>query len=1407
MLRDARTSRWASNAILAALLIVVGFVAIAATVTVYLPHASYGMRLAWKTDVAGAHDLTVTSVDAGSPAANAGLHVKDRIVGFASPDDRMALALQSNLGTGWYLGLRQPVAFTVTNGTETRDVMLRAGPADPKRPKWFMLVRLLTYLAGALIAGVLVFLRPSVLTWGFALFVILGEQPNIMMLEYVGQRGSPLLFALALFAFVPLAVAVGFLGLVAFAARFPETEPHPGYRTAERIVQFYLGVVILAFVEHYAGECLGWPSLSFGALVNWLYWPPAIVAVGLLLRTLLRSRGDARHRLVWAVTGPALGSLFTLANVVLVALHVPYAYAASCGFVSTIAPFAMMYAILRHHVIALGSDLDKQLAHAAAQAAPSDKKPGRRELVRRVALLFSAKLPLHDVYAQLAGLLAHFVDASSVLIAVGNKDAARLEYNFEDGAGARPDNVAVPPESIVARVLRTGQPMLFRRQEDWPSTKLVSVRGRETQDSASGIFVPVTFGGAIIGALSVQSLTPDAYDQEDVGMLETCALYLSARMYDEERAAHRPGLLDRGGFDRALIEQWKIYARTTKPMSLLLVDVDLFASFNDAYGHVAGDTCLRQAGGVVQAAAKHDGDVAARYGDEEFAVMLPGCDAADAIEIGEQIRTSVRALEIAHQGSSLGVVSVSIGVATCVPDAAHPPEVVMASAAAQLQRAKVEGRNRVCADGYVSKAQEVRRQSAAEHDLPHEAGTFVGRRSDLARLESLLGESSVVTLLGPEGAGKTRTAMALVQRCGTRYPDGVRFADLRAVATPDAVAPTIAAALFPGLELEGADAPQLAELLRGKELLLVLDNCTLVADACSALAKTLVTRAPGTHVLCTTSRPLRVPEERTYEIGALTGDDALALFADRAHLSSNGALHGTAGEDARRLVDRVGGMPLAVELAAAEVSATGVASLVERLPEASGVQSVVEWSCAQLSPARQTMLAQLGVFPGDFSEPAAAAVCSTSGVSTDEIGTALDAFAGKALIVASEATGETRYSLPQGVRQFARAALTAAGDMSTAKRRFVEYFAAYADRTLARKTELPFDSWLRLQRAEFDNYRAALRWAIDDVDDTAAAARIVRSLSGLLRDLGPGNDFAADLRRVLRPGDLSEVVEAGLQMGLAELRRFRAPAESLRAARRAYELFTNAGDELAAGYALWLVAGAQLREHGGIEAELERPLTDAVASAKQARDWHLAVGLMRNLAYVQSDSGRHEEARKTLRSAAAVADPTDVVMLAVLYGNTALEEFRDGKTDAAIAMWRQAASLVELVRPTYAALCFVNAGLGELQRGDFMAARIALRKGLATLRATGHAFGVALSFDHFAHLAKASGANDRATRLAGFAQASFERGVSRPITEQGLFYKLTDELRRALGNVGYEREWNRGQWMSLEEAVAEAQAV
>jgi len=1408
MIRDARRSHWASNAALAALLLAVSAVTISAMLTVLLPHASYGMRLVWRTNDFGERNLAIVSVEPGSVAARAGLRRGDEISTFASPSDRIALTLQSNLGTGWYLAPGQPVSFTIETEAGQRAVALRAAAADPHRPAWFMELRLLVYLAGALLAGAVVLLRPSAITWGFALFVILGAQPNIMLLEFAGHRGSPVLFAFALFAFVPCAVAAGFLGLIAFAARFPDAQRHPDYLTVERVAQGYVALVVLAFLEHYAGEYYGWPSLSFAALVNCLYYPPALIAIAMLLHTLQRSRGDARRRLIWAIAGPSLGTLFTLGNVVLVAVHVPYAYAAALGLVSSVSPFAMMYAIVRHRAIELGENLEKQLARAAAQAAPARAKPGRSELVRRIALLFSANVPLHDIYAQLSGLLAHFVDATSVLIVVGNVAGARLEYNFEDGAGARPDNVAIPSDSIVMRVLRTGQPMLFRRSEEWPVSNLVSVGGKETLSTESGIFVPVTFGGAIIGALSVQSLTPNAYDRDDVSMLETCAIYLSARMYDEEEATTGGSrLLDRSSFDRALEANWKAGAERNEPLSVLLVDVDLFSPFNDAYGHAAGDTCLRQVGGVVEASAARDGELAARYGEEEFALLLPNCDAARAIEIGERIRGAVRALDIAHQSSSLGSVSVSVGIATYAPNPSRASQAVIAEADAQLQRAKDAGRNRVSADGYASRAQEARRQSrAADHD-GDESDEFVGRQAELERLELMLGESRVLTLAGPEGAGKTRTALALARRCAPQYADGVRVVDLRAVTSADAVAGTIAARLFPGHGLEGVDAPQLAELLRGRELLLVLDNCTPVAAGCASIAKSLVTRLPGTRVLCTTSRPLRLAEEKTYELDGMSAEDALELFGRRAKRPAGGS-NGESNAAAQRLVDRIGRFPLSLELAAAEMDGQSVDVLLARVPEAANdVQAVVAWSVAHLPPQRQAMLHRLGIFPGDFSEASAAAMFASAGVSGDDAGTALAELAVKALVVRSERDGEARYSLPGGVREYAQGVLVTTGEMPHVKREFVDHFGSFADWTVARKTLLPYEAWLSLQLREADNYRAALRWAMDDLDDPSAAAKILRSLTGLLGDLALGGDLRTDLRRIVRQGELSDAVQAALQMALSEMRRSRGPAESLRAAHRAFELFVKTGDETGAAYAVWLIAAAQLREHGSIETDLELPLAEGIACAKRAGDRHLAVGLMRNLAYLQSDGGRHEEARTTLREAAALADGTDVVMLAALYANTALEEFRNGKTDAAIAMWRQAAALVEVVRPSFAALCFANVGLGELKRGNQMAARSALRKGLATLRATGHTFGIAASFDHFARLAKSSFAYERAARLAGFAQASFERGVSRPVTEQGLFDELIEEVRRSLGNASFEREWNRGRWMSLDEATAEAREV
>ena len=129
---------------------------------------------------------------------------------------------------------------------------------------------------------------------------------------------------------------------------------------------------------------------------------------------------------------------------------------------------------------------------------------------------------------------------------------------------------------------------------------------REVQRAASAVFVPIPFGGRIVGVLSIQSSKPNAYDDEDLLLLESCAIYLGARIHDEEQRAATEqlqhiattdaltGLANRRAFDEALAREWHRCARSRTPLSLLMVDVDYFKTFNDAYGHVAGDTCLRQ---------------------------------------------------------------------------------------------------------------------------------------------------------------------------------------------------------------------------------------------------------------------------------------------------------------------------------------------------------------------------------------------------------------------------------------------------------------------------------------------------------------------------------------------------------------------------------------------------------------------------------------------------------------------------------------------------------------------------------------------------------------------------------------------------------------------------------------------
>jgi diguanylate cyclase (GGDEF)-like protein/PAS domain S-box-containing protein len=155
-------------------------------------------------------------------------------------------------------------------------------------------------------------------------------------------------------------------------------------------------------------------------------------------------------------------------------------------------------------------------------------------------------------------------------------------------------------------------------------------------------------------------------------------------------------IANRRRFDRLLDAEFKRCQRSGSPLSVLFIDIDKFKSFNDTYGHSAGDHCIRHVAKAIASCLKRPADLVARYGGEEFAVLLPETACGNAESVAEAIRASVAELSIAHQGSPHGSITISVGVAGGKCDARTPPASMLAAADGALYLAKEQGRNRVC---------------------------------------------------------------------------------------------------------------------------------------------------------------------------------------------------------------------------------------------------------------------------------------------------------------------------------------------------------------------------------------------------------------------------------------------------------------------------------------------------------------------------------------------------------------------------------------------------------------------------------------------------------------------------------------------------------------------------------------
>jgi predicted ATPase/DNA-binding SARP family transcriptional activator len=548
------------------------------------------------------------------------------------------------------------------------------------------------------------------------------------------------------------------------------------------------------------------------------------------------------------------------------------------------------------------------------------------------------------------------------------------------------------------------------------------------------------------------------------------------------------------------------------------------------------------------------------------------------------------------------------------------------------------------------------------HNLPERLTSLVGREGELRDVAKLVGEHRLVTVTGPGGAGKTTVTVELARRLHDGYPDGMWLVELAAVRDPALLAEVVGTTV--GLREEPpepgtpppAPAERLAEFLRDKALLLVLDNCEHLVAACAELVGRLLRTAPRLRVLATSREvlgvagevvwpvpPLAVPDplpdpvdEVAADPGAavlagrggdqaapevLAGYDAVRLFADRAAAADPGfALDAATAPAVAELCRRLDGLPLAIELAAARVRVLPVPEITARLgdrfrllggggrtadPRQRTLRAAVDWSWELLEEPDRRLWRRLAVFAGGWTVAAAEAVCGGDGLEEGEVLEGLFRLADRSLIVRGTtpvvAAGRepARFTMLESLRAYGAERLAEAGEADAVAARHTAFFLDLAEEAAAHRTARP---WLRRVRADYGNLRAALDrvMAAGDLDTALRLAGALGWFWSTDHTIEGRQRLAAVLALADGRPPTPELARVLQVQAITEVAL--TPTEAtVAAAQRSRELFERFGDRQGAAFSKLLIGWAELQRGGPGGAAL-RLVEEAAATFNELGD-------------------------------------------------------------------------------------------------------------------------------------------------------------------------------------------------------------
>ena len=678
--------------------------------------------------------------------------------------------------------------------------------------------------------------------------------------------------------------------------------------------------------------------------------------------------------------------------------------------------------------------------------------------------------------------------------------------------------------------------------------------------------------------------------------------------------------------------------------------------------------------------------------------------------------------------------------------------------------------------------------------LPAPTNALIGRRQELAALETLLGDEQVrvVSLVGPGGSGKSRLALEVAHQLQPMFPDGVFFVPLASVTDPRLVLPTLAHTLRVKETAERSLGEVLADRLDEQVTLLVLDNFEQVLPAATAVAE-LVRATPSVKFLVTSRAPLRISAEHQFQLpplllpdlarpsspGELMENEAVRLFVERARaVVPDFELTERNAETIARICHRIDGLPLAVELAAARTRVLAPDALLERLDarlqllrggptdvptHQQTLRGTIAWSYDLLDRKERALFTTCAVFAGGFTFDALEAVCP-SGEDADDVLDTVEALVGQSLLVRREVLGGLRFGMLYTIRDYAQELLGSSSAAQSTHARHAGYYRRLAEAGAAGLVGPEQADWLARLQAEHGNLRAALAWSTDEQGDPVDALTLAGSLAHYWEMAGALEEGRTWLDLALRRGE-GQPPELLLPACSGAGTLAWARGDHVRAAelhQQALCMARQTGNRVAEAFALNNL-GAQANERLDFDDAIAL-FEQAAALAVSIEDEHTAAMAKHNLAEVRTSRGE-------LTAAAALYDD-------------ALRIFR------------------ALGDQFYVAASLRGLAWTALRQDDHRRARDALQESLTLAAELGENSWIAEDLESVAALAEADREPVRATVLLSAADG-LRRRIGSPLQsfQRPEREALIDALHAHMGDGAFDGAWTDGQNLPIREAI------